>query len=128
MAKRAKPGDAGNGGVTNLSETKAVIKEEVAKILRLKGERKEINAAIGESRARVKNYGVPPAALDLAIRMKEADPEDRQKMDEGYAIARDAMGLGLQRSLFESLDEDLTPRGPSAPSSTGGGISPDALN
>lgn len=107
MANKAKPGDAGAGGVTNLSDTKKVIQEEVAKIMRLKGERKELNAAIGESRARVKNYGVPPAALDLAIRMKEADAEDRQKHDEGYAIARDALGLGLQRSLFETLDENL---------------------
>jgi uncharacterized coiled-coil DUF342 family protein len=104
MARKAKPGD-GAQGVTNLTEAKAVVKESVAKILNLKSQRKEINAAIGEQRARVKNYGVPPAALDLAIRMKEADPEDRQKHDEGYAIARDALGLGLQRSLFEAIEE-----------------------
>jgi hypothetical protein len=108
MAKRAKPGD-GNSGVTNLTEAKAVVKESVAKILALKSQRKEINAAIGEQRARVKNYGVPPAALDLAIRMKEADPEDRQKHDEGYAIARDALGLGLQRSLFETIESSDAP-------------------
>ncbi len=107
MAKKAKPGDAGAGGVTNLSETKEAVKDAVAKILKLRNERKELNAAIGEQRARVKNYGVPPAALDLAIRMKEADAEDRQRHDEGYAIARDALGLGLQRSLFETLDQDL---------------------
>lgn len=105
MAKKAKPGDGER--VTNLSETKDVIREAVAKIIKLRGDRKELNAAIGEQRARVKNYGVPPAALDLALRMKEADPEDRQRHDEGYAIARDALGLGLQRSLFEMLDERL---------------------
>jgi len=105
MARRAKSGDGGNDrrGVTNLTETKEVIREAVAKILTLKNERKELNAAIGEQRARVKNYGVPPAALDLALRMKEADPEDRQLHDEGYAIARDALGLGIQASLFETL-------------------------
>lgn len=105
MAKRAKPGD-GSSGVTNLTETKEVIKTEVARIIGLKSQRKEINNAIGEARARVKNYGVPPAALDLALRMKEADPEDRQKHDEGYAIARDALGLGLQRSLFETMEKE----------------------
>jgi hypothetical protein len=104
MAKKAKPGD-GERGVTNLSETKDVIRQEVAKIVGLRGQRKEINGAMAESRARVKNYGVPPAALDLAIRMKEADPDDRQRHDEGYAIARDALGLGLQRSLFEMIEE-----------------------
>jgi uncharacterized protein (UPF0335 family) len=104
MAKRARPGDSESGGVTNLTETKAVIKESVAQILRLKTQRKEINAAIGEHRAHVKKYGVPTGALDLAIRMKEADVEDRQAMDEGYIIAREALGLGIQRSLFEMLD------------------------
>lgn len=110
MSKKAKPGDS---GVTNLSETKDVIREAVGKIIQLRGERKELNAAIGEQRARVKNYGVPPAALDLALRMKEADPEDRQRHDEGYAIARDALGLGLQRSLFETIEEpaELKPNG-----------------
>jgi hypothetical protein len=87
----------------------------------------------------VKNCGVPPAALDLAIRMKEADPEDRQKMDEGYAIARDALGLGLQRSLFEALDEESgeeTPADDTVPNAAlaaarqhlGGAPAPDALN
>lgn len=107
MARRAKPNDSDSNGVTNLTETKQVIQEAVGKILRLRSERKELNEAIGEQRARVKNNGIPPAALDLAIRMKEADAEDRQKHDEGYAIARDALGLGLQRSLFEQLDERM---------------------
>jgi hypothetical protein len=138
MAKKAKPGDAAGGGVTNLTETKAVIKEAVGKILSLKTERKELNAAIGEQRARVKKYGVPPAALDLAIRMKEADTEDRQKHDEGYAIARDALGLGLQRSLFEALDERLDAESKAPPVGANaaldrsrghlGGASPDAIN
>lgn len=104
MARKAKPGDTANG-VTNLSDTKATIKDAVTKILGLKNKRKEINAAIAEHRARVKNCGVPPASLDLAIRMKEADPEDRQMHDEGYAIARDALGLRFRASLFDDLDE-----------------------
>lgn len=107
MAKTAKPGDAGNGGVTNLTATREVVNEEVRRILGFKTQRADINAKINASRKRVQSYGIPPAALDLAIRMKEADPEKRQAMDEGYAIARDAMGLGLQRSLFEQLDERL---------------------
>jgi hypothetical protein len=138
MARKAKPGDAAGGGVTNLTETKEVVRTAVAEILRLRNQRKEITAAMGEQRARVKNYGVPPAALDLAIRMKEADPEDRQKHDEGDAIARDALGLGLQRSLFEVLDERLDAESKAPPPGQNasldrarahlGGGSPDALN
>lgn len=140
MAKKAKPGDAAGGGVTNLTETKDVVRTAVAEIIRLRNQRKELNAAMGEQRARVKNYGVPPAALDLAIRMKEADAEDRQKHDEGYAIARDALGLGLglQRSLFEALDERLDAEAKAPPPGANaaldrsrghlGGASPDAIN
>jgi len=101
MARRAKPKDADGSPVVNLTEAKEAVREAVTTIISLRSDRKEINAAIGEQRARCKNLGVPPAALDLAIRMKESDPEDRKKHDEGYLIARDALGLRLQLDMFE---------------------------
>lgn len=104
MAKKAKAGD-GNNGVTNLTETKTVVREAVAELINIKTQQSELNSRANAARKRVAAYGVPPAALNLALRMKQADPEDRQKHDEGYAIARDALGLGLQRSLFEQLEE-----------------------
>ena len=104
MAKKAKTGDSANPRMTNLSETKETIRDAVRAILSLKNERKEINSAIAEERAKVVNCGVPKAALDLAIRMKEMDVEDRNAIDEGYAIARDALGMGLQLSMFENQD------------------------
>ncbi len=103
MARRAKPNDA-DGGVINVPEAKAAVKDAVAQILKHRTERKEINAAIAEQRARCKNLGVPPAALDLAIRMKESDPEDREKHDTGYLLARDALGLKIQADLFDDDD------------------------
>lgn len=135
MAQKAKPGDGER--VTNLTDTKNTIRDSVARIMKLKNERKELNAAIGEQRARVKNCGVPPAALDLAIRMKEVDQEDRQAHDEGYAIARDALGMGIQASLFETLNtnDDAPAEGKSnvtalakAKKHLGGTSAPDAVN
>lgn len=123
MAKKAKPGDSGGDRVTNLTETKAVIRDAVANLVRIDGERAELNAEAAEYRAKVKNCGVPVAALNLAIRMKKADPEDRQAMDEGYAIARDAIGLRFQASLFETLDEDLSDKRPAS-----GDVTASALN
>lgn len=105
MAKKAKPGDR----VTNLSETKDIIRNAVPRIVNLKKQRKELNAEIAAEREKVNGAGVSKAALDYAIRTKEMDPDDRQHFDESYAIARDAIGLPQSRSLFdfiESPDEE----------------------
>lgn len=100
MARVTKPGD----GATNLSETKDIIKNAVPRIIQLKAERKEINAAIQEQRERVNAAGVNKAALDHAIRIKEMEPEQRQAWDEGFAIARDALAITQSISLFDDLD------------------------
>src|SRR4051812_26890704 len=111
MAKKAKAGD---GQATNLSETKETIRNVVPAIINLKSDRKEINAKIQELRERVNAAGVPKAALDYAIRMKEMDPEDRQRLDEGYAISRDALGISFQRSLFEMIEDPAAEPGAKA--------------
>ena len=86
--------------VINITDAGKAVKQAVAKILIFRNKRSELNAQIAEERARCKNLGVPPAALDLAIKMKESDPEVRRKHDEGYLIARDALGLRVQTDLF----------------------------
>lgn len=101
MAKKAKVGD----GPTNISAAKDIIRNEVPAIVNLKAKRKEINAEIQERRERVNAAGVPKAALDHAIRVREMDPVDRQRWDEGFIIAREAIGCAVQRSLFEMIDE-----------------------
>lgn len=105
MARRAKPNDSDAHGVTNLTEAKQVVAEEVKNILAREAKIAELSSANTASRKRVKTYGVPPAALAYAIKIKKMDPEDRQKHDEGCAIARDAIGLSIPRTLFEQLDE-----------------------
>lgn len=105
MAKKTKPGD----GVTNLSETKDIVRNAVPKIINLKEQRKQLNAEIAEIREKVNAAGVPKKALDHAIRVKEMDPEDRQRFDEGYAIARDAIGVPHSRSLFDTIEEPTRP-------------------
>jgi uncharacterized protein (UPF0335 family) len=115
MAKKAKPGDR----VTNLTETKDIIRNAVPRIVNLKKQRKELNAEIAAEREKVNGAGVSKAALDYAIRTKEMDPDDRQHFDESYAIARDAIGLPQSRSLFDFIespddeaDEEGAPKKP----------------
>lgn len=104
MAQKATPGDGDR--VTNLSETKDIIRNAVPKIVNLKKQRKTLNEEIAAERERVNAAGVPKAALDHAIRIKEMDPEDREAFDNGVAIVRDAIHVGMSRSLFDMLDED----------------------
>lgn len=105
MAKKAAPGDR---GVTNLSETKDLVRDGVPKILNLKKQREAINEQISSVRKNIAAAGIPLKALDHAIRVREMDPQDRERFDEGYAIARDAIGVPQSRSLFDMLD---TPAG-----------------
>lgn len=102
MAKKAKPGDQ---GVTNLTETKEIIRNAVPELINLKAKRKDLNAEMAAIRERVNAAGIPKKALDHAIRVKEMDPVDRERFDEGYAIARDAIGVAQSRSLFDFLGE-----------------------
>lgn len=104
MARKAKPGDS---GVTNLSNAKEMVRQSVPNIINLKKDRTAINEQIAAIRANVEAAGVPKKALDHAIRVLDMDPQDRERFDEGYAIARDAVGLGMSRSLFDMLDERL---------------------
>lgn len=104
MARRAKPKDA-DGGVINVSNAKELVRNAVPRILSLKNDRKAINDEINSLRSEVKAAGIPKSALDLAIRMREIDPEDRAKHDEGYQIARAA--IGLQIDMFE--DDEAKP-------------------
>lgn len=100
MAKKAKPGDR----VTNLTETKDIIRNAVPRIVNLKAQRKALNEEIAAEREKVNAAGVPKKALDHAIKIKEMDPDDRQAFDEGCAIARDAIALPVSRSLLDFID------------------------
>lgn len=104
MAKKAKAGED-QRGVTNLTNAKEMVRNTVPKIINLKKDRTAINEEISSLRANVEAAGVPKKALDHAIKMMEMDPQDRERFDEGYAIARDAIGLRMSASLFDFIEE-----------------------
>lgn len=91
--------------VTNLSAAKDTIRNAVPAIVNLKAQRKDINAEIAKLRENVNAAGVPKSALDYAIKIKEMEPDVRERFDEGYAIARDAIGLRMSGSLFDMIEE-----------------------
>lgn len=118
MARTAKAGE-GNRAVTNVTEATETVRNAVPAIINLKDQRKAINAEIAEIRERVNAAGVPKKALDHAIKLKEMDPEDRERWDEGFAIARDAIAIPVSRSLFDMLDTPTgKPNGDAKPKGT----------
>lgn len=105
MAKKTAPGDA----VTNLSETKEIVRNAVPELVNLKKERKAINEQMAAIRERVNAAGIPKKALEHAIRVREMEPDDREAFDEGYAIVRDVIGCSMSRSLFDYIDTGTRP-------------------
>lgn len=119
MAKSAKPNDPGDK-VTNLSSTKKVLAECAAGFRRIDKQRADLNEEAGELRERCRNQGIDPKWLLTAIRVADMEVEDRAKADESYAIAREALGTGLQRSLFETIGDE-PPAAESAPRAAANG-------
>lgn len=105
MAKRAKPGDDASNGVTNLTSTKKVLKEVANGFRDIAKQRSDLNEYAGELRERCRNHGIDPKWLLTALKVADMEPEDRERADESYAIARDAIGLSFRESLFDNLDE-----------------------
>lgn len=102
MAKKATPAD-GEQQSTNLTGTKQVIRDCVKGLVAIDESRAELSEQAAELRERCRNHGILPAALNLAIKMAKMESEDREKLDESYAIARDALGIGMQGSLFDMI-------------------------
>lgn len=131
MARRAKPGDKGEK-VTNLTDAKDLIRNAVPEIINIDEKIKNLRDRRNELRSAVQAAGVTKGAFDLALKFRKMDPEDRQAFDEGFVIAREAVGLRVQRGLFEALnDDDDAEEGNGRPTRHGNGSSaaaaPDAL-
>jgi uncharacterized protein (UPF0335 family) len=98
--------------VTNLTSTKKVLRECAAGFEKIDEKRAELNDQAADLRERCRNQGIDPKWLLAALRIKKMEPEDREKADENYAIARDAIGIGMQSSLFDTIataDDHSTP-------------------
>ena len=88
------------------------LKEDLAKWrdkhLELEAKRADVNASLGEIRAKAEANGIPKKAFAAALAYYKQDPDKRAGYDNGYILAREAFGLpinGAQLSLFGD-DED----------------------
>lgn len=99
--KAEKPDIAKMGG--NLTS----LKDDLAKwrdmYIEFEKKRADVNAKLGEIRAKAEANGVPKKAFAQALAYFKMDPDQRAGLDNGYILAREAFGLpinGAQLSLF----------------------------
>lgn len=104
MAPKPKkePADIAKMG-GNISGLKEDIAKWCDKHLELEKKREDVNASLAEIRAKAAANGIPKKAFADAMRYFKEDPDKRAGYDNGYILAREALGLpinGAQLSLF----------------------------
>ena len=92
------------------------IKALTAEIRKLEADRKAVNESIGERRAAIKAMGVDMDAYAASKRRMEMDPDDRDVFDRSQALCNAALGVPVQKDLFDELGS------PPAGVSTGGNL------
>lgn len=89
----------------NLTKTLDEVKNIVRDVNRHKAERQEINAEIQSLREKATTLGIPKAALDMAMRYMDWEPEKREGFDLAYQLVREACGLPVQGDLFANAEQ-----------------------
>lgn len=85
----------------NLTALKDEIKKGVDAILSAADVRAEANADLEAIRANLESKGIKRKALAMAISYSKMDEDQRRGFDTAYELVREAIGLPLQRDLFE---------------------------
>lgn len=99
--KPQKPDIAKMGG--NLTGLKDDLAKWRDSYIEFEKKRADVNAKLGEIRAKAEANGVPKKAFAQALAYFKMDPDQRSGLDNGYILAREAFGLpiaGAQLSLF----------------------------
>ncbi len=92
-----------------LEELKADISKAVEEIDTLKSDRQGINQEKSAIVEKLEAKGISRHALAMAMKYANWDEDQRRGFDLAYRIVRDAIGLPMQRDLFEErLPEVVT--------------------
>ena len=89
----------------NMTELKKDVRKITDAIRAQKEDRRATNEEIAALRAKAETLGIHKAALDMAMRYMDWEPEKRENFDIAYMIVREAMGLPVQNDLFGFADE-----------------------
>lgn len=95
-----------NQAGSNITSLKKDIKAGVDKIENLKADRTALNEEIASVRSDLQAKGIPKAALDMAMKYMNFDPEKREGFDMAYDIVREAIDLPIDANQGSLFPED----------------------
>lgn len=104
MARRKTNTEDGQGDNLSENEKRRIIKQAADEIIRLKGERSEIQEAMTAQRAKVKALNVKMTDFNVALRMRELEAEDREQSIDGLRLCFESLDIGQQGDLFPEAD------------------------
>ena len=90
------------------SEIREAIREAFIEMAEIDNERDDINAKANEIRARMKNKGIPTAALNAAYKRYKMDEDKRESHDFAFALCCNSVGAGYQPGLFDDKPAKTT--------------------
>lgn len=96
-----------NQAGSNISGLKKDISAAFASIREQKATRTSCNEEISALRAGLEAKGIKKKAFDMAMKVAEMDPDDREGFDIAYDICREALGTpyNAQGDLFSETKE-----------------------
>ena len=103
---------------SNSKERAAIVSEVVANIIRLKGEKAEIQAQITEQRGRVKSLGLKAIDFNVALRLYELEAEDRNSSLDSIRECCEALGIGETVDWVKAVQNEDTGTEQKAPGYT----------
>lgn len=85
----------------NIGPTKDKVASAAKQIIELEKQRSQVNAEMAEVRSAVEALGIPKRAFAATIQYLKLDADQRAGLDQGYVLAREAVGLPVQGVMFD---------------------------
>lgn len=103
---------------SNSKERAAIVAEVVSNVVRLKGEKAEIQAQITEQRGRIKSLGIKAIDFNIALRLYELEVEDRNSSLDSIRECCEALGIGETVDWVKAVQNEDTGTEQKAPGYT----------
>lgn len=84
----------------NADGLRKMIADCAGEVKRIKAERAELNAQMGDIRKRLREADVNVKAFEAACRLVELEPEAQESYGEWLRFSWDALGIGGQSEMF----------------------------
>lgn len=107
MAKKLKPDDGPATAKHNVAGLHKLIRAEDAKFTQIEDKRAALNTEAAESRQRLRDAGLQTKVFEHHRRLLKLEEEAQQAWLDDQALIMEALPIGTQLDLLETVGEDL---------------------